>query len=341
MRLARGRRAVLLSWLVLSMLGVPCVAASSEAVLSIDFEGDWRVGAEPASQTVNLARGAGRAVAPPVRARGAMLAAPLIQYEGGDGTQREARVIEEPGNPRNHVLEFVLREANVAVRGQPGGKGRVQMNLYGNRNVYELHQSVRLRLAEGFDAVADYAGTFGWLTLSEWWNDPGWLSLPHPFRISVNLAKRQAGARQKLYFGVTASVPEPGVPLNWDRHLWQVRNVDFPVPVGSWMRIDYYFRDGLAEDGRFVMTVTTDDDMRHVIADITGPTRHPNAGRSDGLTHVNPLKLYTSRQLVDHVRRSGRSLITHWDDLVVQACSQSDAGTPPSPCAAQLERMLR
>lgn len=343
MTFTRHGRALVLAWLATAALAGPCAAAGPEreTTLTIDFEGDWQVDDQPGRQTVNLARALARPSAAPVRGRGAALAPAQVQYEGGADTQREAKVIEEPGNPHNHVLAFVLREPNVPVKGRPGAKGRVQMNLYSNRNVHELHQSVRLRLAEGFDAVSDYPGTFGWLTLSEWWNDPGWLSSPHPFRISVNLAKREAGPRQTLYFGVSASVPEPSKPENWDRHLWQVRNADFAVPVGRWMRVDYYFRDGLAGEGRFVMTVTPEGGSRHVIADVTGPTRHPDAARSDGLTHFNPVKLYTSRQLVDHVRRSGSALVTYWDDLVVQACAQADAGAPPSPCAAQLERMLR
>lgn len=36
-----------------------------------------------------------------------------LQYQGGDDSQRYARIIEEPGNPINHVLQFWLNEPNV------------------------------------------------------------------------------------------------------------------------------------------------------------------------------------------------------------------------------------
>ncbi|MCE1200103.1 MAG: hypothetical protein LWW85_14130, partial [Marinilabiliales bacterium] len=49
-----------------------------------------------------------------------------LQYQGGDSTQRYARIVPEPGNPGNHVLKFWLDKPNVE-----GSKGRIQANLYG------------------------------------------------------------------------------------------------------------------------------------------------------------------------------------------------------------------
>ena len=49
-----------------------------------------------------------------------------LQYQGGQESQRFAKIIPEPGNPKNHVLHFWLNEPNVE-----GKKGRIQANIYG------------------------------------------------------------------------------------------------------------------------------------------------------------------------------------------------------------------
>ena len=46
-----------------------------------------------------------------------------LQYQGGTGSQRFAKIIAEPGNQQNHVLHFWLNEPNV-----DGKKGRIQAN---------------------------------------------------------------------------------------------------------------------------------------------------------------------------------------------------------------------
>ncbi|MCL4481214.1 MAG: hypothetical protein M1445_01090 [Bacteroidetes bacterium] len=51
-----------------------------------------------------------------------------LQYQGGDSTMRYAKIIPEPGNPSNHVLQFWLDQPNVEAQ-----KGRIQGNLYGNK----------------------------------------------------------------------------------------------------------------------------------------------------------------------------------------------------------------
>lgn len=52
-----------------------------------------------------------------------------IQYQGGTESQRSAKIIAEPGNPRNHVLHFWLNEPNV-----DGKKGRIQARVNGGEN---------------------------------------------------------------------------------------------------------------------------------------------------------------------------------------------------------------
>ena len=50
-----------------------------------------------------------------------------VQYTGGDSTKRFARVVPEPGNPKNHVLHYWLNDSWSASEGQT--KARIQTNL--------------------------------------------------------------------------------------------------------------------------------------------------------------------------------------------------------------------
>ena len=52
-----------------------------------------------------------------------------------------------------------------------------------------------------------------------------------------------------------------------------------------------------------------------VVFDITNFTHHPNDPNPDGLSHFNPMKLYTSKGLIDYVRDNGKSLQVYWDDF--------------------------
>ncbi len=58
-----------------------------------------------------------------------------IQFQGGAHKDRRAQIIEEPGAPDNQVLQFWLQKPNVLGSDQLPLKGRVQMNVYDNKNV--------------------------------------------------------------------------------------------------------------------------------------------------------------------------------------------------------------
>ena len=119
-----------------------------------------------------------------------------LQYQGGDESQRYARIIEEPGNPANHVLQFWLNEPNVE-----GKKGRIQANIYGNSVGWkEFYQSVRIFLPEDFNTVRTYPEKINWLTIAEYWNNITWSqSVPNRFRITLGIGKPVTG-ESDLYF---------------------------------------------------------------------------------------------------------------------------------------------
>ena len=313
--------------------------------LRIDFEPPWRVVEQLEPQRAALMGDIERRSRVKGGADGSLpLLAPhpYIQYEGGTRSQREARVVPDPTTPANHVLEFAVHEPNVIIRRGRARKARIQMTLSGNRNAAEVYQSVRMRLGAGFGELRQIPETFKWLTVAEWWNNAGWTGEPFPFRISVNIVKAQVGVGQPLHFEVKAQARSAEVE-GWDRQVWSSGVSVFAVPMERWLRLEYYFREGDAVSGRFVMVVSGDDGRKHVVADVTGHTRHPDAGGlGDGLAHLNPVKLYTSGPIVEFVRGRGHALVLHWDDLYVRACSrESSAVVQASPCAAAMERMLK
>lgn len=95
-----------------------------------------------------------------------------IQYQGGEPTDRMAHIVPDPTDASNHVLRFWIRHPNVPLPGG-GKKCRIQANIYRNNGIRELRQRCRLYLPEDFEVLRRQPDKFGWLTLIEFWNEPG------------------------------------------------------------------------------------------------------------------------------------------------------------------------
>ncbi|MBC7807894.1 MAG: hypothetical protein H7145_17315 [Akkermansiaceae bacterium] len=248
-----------------------------------------------------------------------------IYHEGGDESQRFARVVPDEADPTNRVLRFWIGEPNVAAR-EPAvlhPKSRVQAELYGNTGLRELYQSVRMRFHPDFALLKQYPHSFSWLTLAEFWNKPFWSEvsadapMPFPFRISLGVKKLAAGPVNALYFGVESQIMASPPPDFQVAGIWHETNTDFAVPVGSWMTLDTYYREGDRDTGRFFCAVTPDSGPRRVLFDIHDWTYHPQNPAPDGLTHYNPIKLYTSAGIVEFLRHQGAALQVDWDDFAL------------------------
>lgn len=309
---------------VLVGLAAACTVSTAQR-LAMDFENGVVVEDDATGQRAALRLG-GKPwppAAPP--SPGLRLAMPEIQYEGGTAAQRSARVVADPVHPGNRVMEFRIDEPNVRAASGDGRKSRIQMNLYGNEGAHEVHVSVRLYVYPEMDALRRFPRPFRWFTISEWWNNAAWTGEAHPFRISVNLQKTVADPGAPLRLAVEAQAMQPGRTDFTGAGLWQVVDGQGAVPVGQWMKLDYYYREGDAASGRFAMAVTPDGGVRRVVFDERRPTLHPASVRPDGLRHLNPIKLYTSAALAEHLKGQGGALRLAWDDLVVEACR------PPAP----------
>jgi hypothetical protein len=261
-----------------------------------------------------------------------------VHYQDGDVTQRSATILPDPANPSNTVLQFLLKSANVLDDNGVATKGRVQLNAYDTEAVRsrEVRFSTRMKLGADVDLLRSMSKTFDWLTISEWWNNGGWTGQAYPFRISVNIAKPSATAGSALRFVVHAQVLD--VATNkWNTTIWTVTNTTVAVPTGQWATLEYHFRQGNATEGRFYLAVVPDGGSRQVVFDVKGWTHHPSDPAPDGLTHLNPLKLYTSNTVIDHVRNAGGTLGVLWDDLAFRLCAERYP-RGASPCGPETYR---
>ena len=235
-----------------------------------------------------------------------------LQYQGGDSTQRFAKIIPEPGNPQNHVLHFWLNEPNVE-----GKKGRIQANIYGGKTgLKEFYQSERIFLPKDFNQVRLYPEKINWLTIAEFWNNITWSqTVPNRFRITLGIGKPVTG-ESDLFFILDGQDCEL-FQDNSQKYttLWSEINENVKVPVGKWFTLEYYYKEGDAKNGRFYMAIQTEGGAKQVVFDVVRVTHNSTDTNPDGVTEFNPIKLYTSKQLIDYMRSNGKTLQIYWDDF--------------------------
>jgi hypothetical protein len=234
-----------------------------------------------------------------------------LQFQGGDSTQRFAKIIPEPGNPSNHVLQFWLNEPNVE-----GSKGRIQANLYGNKGMKEFYQSERIFLPNDFNTVRTFPNKIDWLTIAEFWNNVTWSqTIPYRFRITLGIGK-PVTTESDLYFMLDGQDCE----LFTDGRqkyttLWWETNQQVKVPIGKWFTLEYYYKEGDAENGKFYMTIQPEGEAKQVIFDLTRITHNTQDPNPDGVSDFNPMKLYTSKELINYMKSQGKTLQIYWDDF--------------------------
>ncbi len=234
-----------------------------------------------------------------------------LQYQGGDDSQRFARIIAEPGNPANHVLHFWLNDANVE-----GKKGRIQANLYGNKGMKEFYQSERVFLTSDFNTVRSYPDKISWLTIAEFWNNITWSqSVPYGFRITLGIGKpvKEEGDLYFIIDGQDCQLFADGSQKYTT--LWSDTNNKVKVPIEKWFTLEYYYKEGNAENGKFWMAIHPDGGEKQLVFDLTRITHNTKDPNPDGVTDFNPIKLYTSKALIDYMRSKGKTLQIYWDDF--------------------------
>lgn len=276
-------------------------AGAAELLLRSGFEGETvRSLFNQVNDTINLTFETGRS------------SDVSILYEKGTYSDRFAKVIDDPTRAGNRVLQYWLKYARIP-SGPGKYKGRIQLDF--GPDSTEYYQRYRMYLHPDLAVYRSYPKQNTWFMLSEMRFGSA-SSDPHVFRITVNLAK-ETGTNKPLVFLVGGSIRTGGTlgDGTW-QSVWNQKNTGFQVPTGKWMNVETGYKQGNATQGRFYFSVQPEGDAsKTTIFDITNWTYHPSAPQPIPLTSVSPFKLYTSDQIIDHIRNNGRVAQIYWDDL--------------------------
>jgi hypothetical protein len=63
------------------------------------------------------------------------------------------------------------------------------------------------------------------------------------------------------------------------------------------------------------MAITPEGQPRQVVHDVTGWTQNTRDPAPAGISDWNPMKLYTSKELVSFMRSQDKTLQVYWDDF--------------------------
>lgn len=238
-----------------------------------------------------------------------------IFYEGGDPSARVAKVVTDPTDKENHVLQYWLKQARVPGQRKGRFKGRIQLAV-SNLNLTQTYQRFRMYLHPDLVHYRSYPGVNTWFTINELWFGAQWKGHPHPFRITLTIGKEK-GVGQPLRFLATGEATA-GRRAPW-KAVWHSFDPNFEVPIGEWMDIEMGYRQGDRNTGRFYLGVKRRSDTRiTTVIDVHDWTYNPKSPRPVPMTHWNPLKLYTSSAIIDHIRNSGGVTQIFFDDLEIR-----------------------
>ena len=225
-----------------------------------------------------------------------------------DGVKRDGasiRIVPDPENSRNHALLLSLRDFRQEGQDE---KGRAQVEIYKiTPGLREFSYSVDMYIAPGFKLLEQYPGKVDWLTIGEFWNNEFWRpGEKYGFRITVGMAKKPGV--HPLNLRLIADLADGTV-------VWERNDPKAVLPIGKWFRITYYFREGAAQGGRLAVKITPRGEKSRLLYDVRDYSYAPHDPAPDGLTGFNPMKLYTSRKLIDYMKSKDAPLEIYWDNL--------------------------
>jgi hypothetical protein len=240
---------------------------------------------------------------------------PYFNYNGGDLSKRSASLVQDPLNASNKVLLYNINDSWADASGTV--KARVQYEFYGVKSgLKEYYQSVRMFLPTDLNLLRKYPNTINWLTIVEIWNNITWSqAVPFGYRLTVGIGKL-IPTEDDLHFIVDAQdcILYPDNSQKYTT-IWSANAGNVKIPVGQWFTMDYYFKEGNAKSGRFYMTIEPEGGKKEVVFDVTNFTHNTTDPSPDGVTQFNPMKLYTSKELVAYMKNQGKSLQIFWDDF--------------------------
>jgi hypothetical protein len=232
-----------------------------------------------------------------------------IGYEDGDDSQRKASIVDDMDSIENKVLKYQIFEPHVKEGSDL--KGRIQLSVHDNNCIKELYQTVKLKLHPDLAYYEQRSDPLFWFTLFEFWNNGAWTKEKFPFRVSVNLNKKE-GVGNPINFRVKSDFQKCRT-CNW-KEVWGETNTSFPLIYGEWMEIELYIKEGDEKNGRFYMAVTPNNGTKIVLFDIHNTTQHPKEKCPDGFTHFEAMKIYTSDDDINYMKEGNKELSIFWDD---------------------------
>jgi hypothetical protein len=119
---------------------------------------------------------------------------------------------------------------------------------------------------------------------------------------------KETGSGKDLFFSVNSE--DAGF-----NEIWNATNANIRVPVGKWFTMDYYILEGNDRTGRFYLAITPDGEEKQIICDVRNFTHNTYDPAPNGLMAYNPMKLYTSKELVAFMKENGKTLQIYWDDF--------------------------
>jgi hypothetical protein len=246
-----------------------------------------------------------------------------LYYEQGDSTQRIAQIVNDPLNANNKVLNYKIMAPHINLPTSSqytvnsilfDKKARIQMDIYGNNNLKEVYESVRLFIPTDFNKLVNspYPGTGDWFTLFEFWNNASWnAGSTYNFRFGITLEKTASTSGSPFFFKTEGQK----LGTKGYQTVWESKNKNFTVPIGKWMTIEYYIKSGNKGTGRFYFAVQPDGEAKTVVYNLTNDTCHPDDPADDGLSELNPMKLYASGNMVNQMNSRGGVFQVYWDDF--------------------------
>ncbi len=71
--------------------------------------------------------------------------------------------------------------------------------------------------------------------------------------------------------------------------------------------LEYYIKEGDSSTGRFYMSIAPEAENKTVVFDVKGYTHNTYDPEPDGIRQYNPMKLYTSKELINYMRLHGKN----------------------------------
>jgi len=79
--------------------------------------------------------------------------------------------------------------------------------------------------------------------------------------------------------------------------------------------MEYRYKEGDKDNGKFWMSITPDGGSKQVVFDITNYTHNTKDPAPNGVTGFSPMKLYTSREIVGFMKDQDKTLQIYWNDF--------------------------